>query len=192
MADNDHRKPIAPYVEWAVATEFAYLPGEWFRVLLELTGPAADFAEMVERDSRLVKLIKVPSIYQSISREFAREDVTFCMAIMSKSALEAVVGHPHREEIRNTLATVTSSLKRIELGTPTSNPFDPSPATLVTESLATTPPQSSTMDWPSPTNDSVSPTAPHGSSIFGTRTICRQTFSCRGTSSCRASASATK
>lgn len=140
MAAND-QKLIAPYVEWAVATEFAYLPGEWFRVLLELTGPAADFAKQVEEHRELEKLIKVPSIYQSVSREFAREDVTFCMAIMSKAALEALVGHPHRQEIRATLAAVSGSLKRIELGTPTNNPFDPTPATVVSEQLAKNPPK---------------------------------------------------
>ena len=31
---------IAPYLEWAVATNFAYLSGEWFRVLLEVEGSA--------------------------------------------------------------------------------------------------------------------------------------------------------
>ena len=47
MADND-KKLIAPYVEWAVATNFAYLPGKWFRVLLELNEPAADFVDRIE------------------------------------------------------------------------------------------------------------------------------------------------
>src|SRR3954462_6814834 len=113
MADND-RKLIAPHVEWAVATKFRYLPGDWFRVLLELDGSAADFATDVERGSSFLKdYIRVPSIFQLVSREFGRKDLTFCMAIMSKEALEALVGHLDRQEIRARLATVTKPLKRI-------------------------------------------------------------------------------
>src|SRR5205085_12466991 len=122
MADNDN-KLIAPYVEWAVATNFAYLPGEWFRVLLELNEPAADFANRIEGSSFLKEFIRVPSIYKSISREFKREDVTFCMAIMSRKALEAVVGHEHRNEIRARRATITRARRRIELGTSTTTAF---------------------------------------------------------------------
>jgi hypothetical protein len=140
MADND-RKLIAPYVEWAVATKFVYLPGEWFRVLLELDEPAADFANRIDESSFLKDFIRVPSIYKSISREFKREDVTFCMAIMSRKALEAVVGHADRKEIRARLATVTKVLKRIELGTPTTTVFDASPAPTVDEPPGSTLPQ---------------------------------------------------
>lgn len=140
MADDD-RKPIAPYVEWAVATDFAYLRGDWFRVLLELDKPAADFAADVERDRDLLKdYIRVPSVFQAISREFARKDVTFCMAIMSKDALKAVVGHRQHTELRSRLAHVTSPMKRIELGTPTVTLFEPNPVQAVPAPLATSPP----------------------------------------------------
>lgn len=141
MADND-RKLIAPYVEWAVATNFAYLPGEWFRVLLELDGPAADFAAEVERNRDFLKdYIRVPTVFQAVSREFAQKDVTFCMAIMSKDALRAVVGHEHHKELRSRLSKVTSPLKRIELGTPTTTLFDPAPVQAIHAPLATSPPR---------------------------------------------------
>ncbi len=45
----ERRKRISPYLEWAVLTEFAYLPGEWFWVLLELDGPAEALARSVVR-----------------------------------------------------------------------------------------------------------------------------------------------
>ena len=50
MADND-KKLIGPYAEWAVATNFAFLKGKWFRVLLELKEPAAEFANGMENSS---------------------------------------------------------------------------------------------------------------------------------------------
>lgn len=141
MADND-KKLIAPYVEWAVATQFRYLPGCWFRVLLELDVPVAQFATDVERNSGFLKdYIRVPSIFQSVSREFARKDLKYCMAIMSREALEALVGHPDRKELRARLASATKPLVRIELGTPTTTVFEPTPAETPQEALATSPPQ---------------------------------------------------
>ena len=141
MADND-RKLIAPYVEWAVATEFRYQPGEWFRVLLELEGSVAKFAADVEENSSFLKdYIRVPSIFQSISREYKGKDQKFCMAIMSKDALKALVGHERHKELRARLEKFTSPLRRIDLGTPTTTLFDPTPTQAVLQPLATIPPQ---------------------------------------------------
>ena len=47
MLGNDNL--IAPYLEWAVATRFAYLNGRWFRVLLELNRSATSFWSMAKK-----------------------------------------------------------------------------------------------------------------------------------------------
>jgi subtilase family protein len=107
---------FAPYVDWAVATNFAYLPGDRFRVLLELEGSAASFAEAVD-GAGLDDLVQVPTIYQTPSREFRKDHAKFCMAIMSKRALIALVTGEDVEAVTR-LAPLKGSLKRIELGTP--------------------------------------------------------------------------
>ena len=49
MAED--RGLIAPYLEWAVSTKFAFLDAEWFNVLLEVDGSAARFATDAERSN---------------------------------------------------------------------------------------------------------------------------------------------
>lgn len=132
-------KLIAPYLEWAVLTEFAYLKGDWFRVLLELNEPAWSFAEAVDR-ADVTQLIRVPSIYLTPSREFKRDDLTFCMAIMSRQALAALVPGKGSKEYVSKLRTLRSSLKRLELGTPMANPFGKSPFK-ISRALAASPGQ---------------------------------------------------
>jgi hypothetical protein len=135
------RRLIAPYVEWAVLTNFAYLEGEWFRVLLEIEGSAAAFAKQVEGSgSDITDLIRVPSIYQTPSSGFKDTELTFCTAIMTRRALTALV---REGEIKKTApkfaALIEKSIKRIELGTPAPVPNKPSPAEVV-ELLSARPP----------------------------------------------------
>ena len=136
----ERRKLIAPYVEWAVATDFAYLPGVWFRVLLELETSAAGFAFDIERDDRgLRDLIRVPSIYQTPSREFKKDDGKICMAIMTKEALIALVAGEGHKDTLSRLQPIKEALKRIDLGTPAGEPFEPSPVAAIDKPLAITP-----------------------------------------------------
>jgi hypothetical protein len=122
---------IAPYLEWAVATNFAYLRGEWFRVLLEVEGSAASFASDVEKFA-VKPLIRVPTIYQTPPRDLKPTDVTFCMAIMSREALgilvtgeEPSVAKLERELVAK-LVSLAGRIKNIELGTALKMPFDKS------------------------------------------------------------------
>lgn len=129
---------IAPYVEWAVVTKFAYLSGDWFRVLLELNQSAVSFASDVER-SKVDHLVRVPSIYQTPSREFKKNAAKFCMALMKKEALNALVAPDEHKELAAILAPLKRTLKRIELGTPTASVFEKSPTT-IQKQLAASPP----------------------------------------------------
>src|SRR3984893_9905388 len=120
---------IAPYLEWAVATNFAYLRGEWFRVLLEVEGSAASFASDVEKFA-VKPLIRVPTIYQTPSRDLKTTDVTFCMAIMSREALsilvtgeEPSVARLERELVAK-LVSLAGRIRNIELGTSLKTPFE--------------------------------------------------------------------
>jgi hypothetical protein len=125
----EDEKLIAPYLEWAVLTNFAYLHGDWFRVLLELNEPAASFASAVDSPG-FMQLIRVPSIYQMPSREFKKDDVTFCMALMTREALTALLIGKGAEQLLNKLSSLRRSLKRLELGTPAASPFGRSPTTI--------------------------------------------------------------
>src|ERR1700704_1594956 len=80
---------IAPYLQWTVATNFAYLRGEWFRVLLEVEKSAVSFWTEVDT-SGVDQLIRVPTIYRNPLRGLTT-DVTFCKAIMSRTALITLV-----------------------------------------------------------------------------------------------------
>ncbi len=86
----EQRKRVSPYLEWAVLTEFAYLPGEWFWVLLELDEPAEAFARSVVR-SGLDQFIRIPAVYQGAPPSLRGADLTCCMAIARREALSALV-----------------------------------------------------------------------------------------------------
>lgn len=134
----EKRKRISPYLEWAVLTDFAYLKGEWFWVLLELDGPAEIFARSIARPE-LDQLIRIPSIYQQASLPSLREaDVTCCMAIVSREALVGLVSGRGPRQGSEEIATLSSTIRRIELGTPTANLFGKS-AIALAPSLAATP-----------------------------------------------------
>jgi hypothetical protein len=126
---------IAPYLEWAVATNFAYLSGEWFRVLLEVEGSAASFASDVEKFA-VKPFIRVPTAYQTPLRGLKPGDVTFCMAIMSRTALQILVtGEEPRaakleREFIAKLASLAGRIKTIELGTSVKMPFESAPREL--------------------------------------------------------------
>ncbi|MFO1110412.1 MAG: S8 family serine peptidase [Bradyrhizobium sp.] len=133
-------KLVAPYVEWAIATNFAFLKGEWFRVLLELKKPASIFAAQLD-DLSLEKLVLVPPIYRNPSREFRKEDATFCMAIMTPEALRALVARQGRREVVDALEPVRASLLRIELGTPAPATFSTAPIPVIGQELASSVPR---------------------------------------------------
>jgi hypothetical protein len=128
----------APYAEWAVATNFAYLDGDWFQVLLELDGSAALFARAIE-GAELDQLVRIPSIYQEPSRELKPDEITFCMGLMSRDALRILLTGDGPKEFIAKLTPFKKFLKRIELGTPTANIFDRSPLK-IDEQLAAAPP----------------------------------------------------
>jgi hypothetical protein len=136
MAED--KKLIAPYVEWAVMTNFAYLPGEWYRVLLELEGSAASFASKMKR---FKGLIKVPSIYETVPRGFDETGITFCTATMTRTALAALVSDNGHDGIVAEFRKVISLIKRIELG-PSTPEFRDSPANPVGPPTTTPPPTS--------------------------------------------------
>ncbi|WP_371426274.1 hypothetical protein [Tardiphaga sp.] len=119
----EKRKLISPYLEWAVLTEFAYLRGDWFWVLFELDGPVDVFAGSVAR-SGLEQLVRIPSIYESAAPPSLRAaDVTCCMAIATREALIALASGKVKRNDAARFATVLSSVRRVELGTPTTNLF---------------------------------------------------------------------
>lgn len=118
----ERRKQASPYLEWAVRTGFAYLPGEWFWVLLELDGPVDAFTRTFVR-SGLDRFIRIPAAYQGAPPSFSSTGLTCCMALMSREALAAMGAGATRGEARR-FASLFSSVNRIELGTPTTNIFE--------------------------------------------------------------------
>src|SRR3954467_5196801 len=128
---------VAPYAEWAVATNFAYLDGDWFQVLLALAGSAASFARAIE-EADLDQLVRIPSIYQEPSRELKPDQIKFCMGLMSRDALRILLTGDGPKEFAAKLTPFKKSLKRIELGTTTANIFGRSPLK-IDEQLATAP-----------------------------------------------------
>jgi hypothetical protein len=111
---------VAPYLEWAVTTRFAYLNGQWFRVLLELNRSASSFWSAAE-EMEAHDFIVVPGIYKTAPDSLRAQDITFCMAIMSRKALETLVtgeepsdGDPR---ILARLTTLAKQIRTIELGT---------------------------------------------------------------------------
>src|SRR5437660_407275 len=103
---------IAPYAEWAIATDFAFLEGDWFRVLLELKVPTTGLVNRMD-DLKVDDLVRIPPIYRNPSREFRKGDATFCMAIMTREALRILVtGHGRDPDILR-LDPIKNVLKRI-------------------------------------------------------------------------------
>jgi hypothetical protein len=122
MLEND--KLVAPQVVWAVATNFAYLKGEWFRVLLEVAenDSASSFASEIDK-STFRDLIRIPTIYQNPPRDMKPEALTFCMGIMSREALRILVtGHGPSVAVAS-MRFVARKIQSIELGTPLPEPF---------------------------------------------------------------------
>ena len=119
---------ISPYLEWAVRTDFAYLPGEWFWVLLELNEPAEAFARSLD-EAILGELIRVPPIYRvAPPPSLIRASVSVCMAIAHRTALMALglerKSWEEKTAILKLLSSTMSSINRIELGTPPTNVFE--------------------------------------------------------------------
>jgi hypothetical protein len=111
-------KLIAPYLEWAILTDFAYLDGEWFHVLLEVGQSAAAFATAVER-SAAAKLIWVAPAYRTPPIGFAEEDITHFSAVMHRDVLGALLDDS--ADLAPELKKL--NIKRIELGTTAQDPF---------------------------------------------------------------------
>lgn len=118
----EQRKQVSPYLEWAVRTGFAYLPGDWFWVLLELDGPVEGFARGFI-PSELDRYIRIPAAYQGTPPSLRAAELTCCMALMTREALSTIVAGETRGEARR-VSSLLSSVKRIELGTPTTNLFE--------------------------------------------------------------------
>jgi hypothetical protein len=138
MDDDDHL--IAPYAEWAIATDFAYLEGKWFRVLLELRKPVALLAVAMD-EYRINDLVRIPPIYRTPARGLKAEDVVSCMAIMTKGALKALVKGEGDPEIIARLKPFRGELLRLELGTAAPAEFSTEPYPADDRPLADTPPR---------------------------------------------------
>ena len=122
MLEND--KLVAPQVVWAVATNFAYLKGEWFRVLLEVAERNSAFSFASEVDNLTFRdLIRIPTIYQKPPRDFEPEALTFCMGIMSRKALRILVTGQGPSVAVTNMRFVARKIRSIELGTPLHVPF---------------------------------------------------------------------
>jgi hypothetical protein len=134
----DEKRLIAPYLEWAILTDFAYLEGPWFHVLLEIDGPASTFAKDAE-DSGFAELIRVPSIYQTPPFGFGDADLNFCTAIMTRDGLGLLLKGDGDPKFSAQFAKLTRSIKRIELGTSMQEPFLPSRAETIENLSATAP-----------------------------------------------------
>ncbi len=123
---NDAR--IDPYLNWAVATDFAYLGGDsvhWFPVLLELDGiSAAEFWAKTKADT---DRIRVASAYERTTRDIAQTN--FCTALVTRETLINVLGNPNR----------ALPIARFEIGVPVVPVFNQSP-TVVLAPLAANPP----------------------------------------------------
>ncbi len=114
MLGND--KQVAPAINWAVATDFAYLKGKWFRVLLEVEGSASSFAFDAAAPV-FRELIRVPTMYKQPPRGLKATDVTFCMAIMSQAALRMLVTGSGSSHLVQKFKQLVGRIKAIELGT---------------------------------------------------------------------------
>lgn len=115
MLGNDNLASAA--ITWAVSTDFAYLKGKWFRVLLEVEGSASSFASATA-SAVLSELIRVPTMYTQPPRGFMAKDVTFCMAIVSRQALRLLVRGTGSGPPFQAFKLLVSKIKAIELGTP--------------------------------------------------------------------------
>ncbi len=115
----------SPYLEWAVTTQFAYLSGKWFRVFLELNQPANSFLAMA-KELKADDFISVPDIYRTAPHSLSEKDITFCMAIMSRKALQTLVTEEEPSDpgprIFTRLMTLAKEIKAIELCTPIEMP----------------------------------------------------------------------
>src|ERR1700675_2447136 len=119
---------VAPYLEWAVATEFAYLPGKRFRVLLEVEPSVRFFIAEIKR-LEAEDFIVISSVYETPPSALTTE-ITFCMGIMSREALEALVIEKEpgaaRAKLESTavakLVVLAKLIRTIELGTPINMP----------------------------------------------------------------------
>lgn len=116
----EHHGFIAPYLEWAVSTNFAYLDGDWFSVLVEVDGSAARFATEAQRSS-LAKLVWVAPAYQKLLNGFKEEAITRFSVIMHKDALNALLSKDRSKDIASEISKL--GIRRIELGTAADNPF---------------------------------------------------------------------
>ena len=117
---------IAPELEWAVATQFAYLRGQWFRLLLEVEESVVSFVAAV-KELEAEDLIVIPKVFETPPNGFKPSDITFCMAIMKRETLELLVtrGEPRSSSgpkfeptVIARLARLTARIKTIELCTP--------------------------------------------------------------------------
>jgi hypothetical protein len=114
-----HDIEIDPYLVWAVWTDFKHL-GErenWYPVLLELaegTTPAK-FGNSVH-NKRDRNWIRVPAIYRRPPRELHDAQLSFCTALMRKSALTALVTERGSRRLVESMDRHLQSVERLEFG----------------------------------------------------------------------------
>lgn len=143
---------IAPELEWAVATQFAYLRGQWFRVLLEVEESVVSFVSAI-RDLEAQDLFIIPRVFERPPNGFKPTDITFCMAIVSRDTLELLVtegklrlssGATFEPTVIEKLARLAALIRTIELGTPIEMPltkessYEKGEAESAEQSMATT------------------------------------------------------
>lgn len=127
-AEPSNAARIDPYLNWAIATNFAYLGGDavqWYPILLQLAGvTAAEFWSSVEADTNR---IRVASIYERPPRDIA--PTTFCTALVTRETLVDLLGNPGKR----------LPIARFELGSPVVPVFNASPVAALSP-LAANPP----------------------------------------------------
>jgi hypothetical protein len=126
---------IDPYLNWAIATDFAYLGGdsvEWYPLLLELRDTwVAQFAGKVNGSEDLDPKIRVAPIYQKPPSAINEKQLTFCTALVTRSVLVDLFGNR---------TAVLPGISRFELGTPVV-PHFPLGLPLAPPVLGTNPPK---------------------------------------------------
>ena len=163
MADND-KKLIAPYVEWAIATNFAYLTGEWFRVLLELNEAGGGFRSTGSTDSTSRRSRPYPADLPNPSAEFEQGRRDLLHGDHEQEGAGRLVPARARTRSPGRLATGHGALIRIELGTPRHDHLQHAIRCHHRHATGFNAPQaqslpSSMTDWPSRTNAFARPIA---------------------------------
>lgn len=87
--------PAHPYLDWAIASGFAYLrPGEWLPLLVEFEAQLTrrQFTTLGWLDDRLKSDVWVPDLFRGLPHPaFEVPEFNFCVLLIRKSGADAVV-----------------------------------------------------------------------------------------------------